>query len=167
MHSGGGIGVSGNAPSGAGVWGDSITGHGVRGVVHEQGVGVLGVATRNVGVWASAPRITGTALAIESGAIQVIGAGVGTQTAAWIFEAPADGPDFALDHPMCNGDPRAILFVMPMANPKTEVPQGVGVGVSYDGNDIDPQPGDRWHLIVTCGGSIFRGQRFNILIIKS
>lgn len=66
----------------------------------------------------------GTALAIDGGAIRVKGAGVNTSTAVFIHrctdantvDSPAGNIMTIINHPMCNNNPNAILFVTPRIN---------------------------------------------------
>lgn len=66
----------------------------------------------------------GTALALDGGAIQVKGAGFNTGTAVFIHRCTSGnlvsspGGNFVtvIDHPMCNDNPNAILFVTPRIN---------------------------------------------------
>jgi hypothetical protein len=57
---------------------------------------------------------TGTAFEVTRGAIKVLGAGVNTATAAFVVNAPSGMSGvytIALDNPLLNGDPNALLFV--------------------------------------------------------
>lgn len=66
----------------------------------------------------------GTALALDGGAIRVKGAGINTPTAVFIHRctsdnlvsSPGGNTITVIDHPMCNGNPNAILFVTPRIN---------------------------------------------------
>ncbi len=63
----------------------------------------------------------GTALAIDGGAIRVKGAGVGSSTAVFVHRctsanttpSPTGNPYTTINHPMCNDNPNAILFITP------------------------------------------------------
>jgi hypothetical protein len=109
---------------------------------------------------------SGTALEVRSGSLKVTGAGVGTVTPVFIHRAtPATITLHVtkIEHPLCNGDPTAILIVTPNWNP------GGGVGV-YDNHPIgvyyeDP-PTARWHIFNQDGAAMPAGAAFNILVVK-
>ena len=68
--------------------------------------------------------VDGTALAIDGGAIRVKGAGANTATAVFVHQctsgnvvsSPGGNTITVIDHPMCNNNPNAILFVTPRIN---------------------------------------------------
>ncbi len=68
--------------------------------------------------------VDGTALAIDGGAIRVKGAGANTSTAVFVHQctsgnvvsSPGGNTITVIDHPMCNNNPNAILFVTPRIN---------------------------------------------------
>jgi hypothetical protein len=107
-----------------------------------------------------------TALEVRSGSLKVTGAGIGTATPVFIHRAtPATITLHVtkIEHPLCNGDPNAILIVTPNWNP------GGGAGV-YDNHPIgvyyeDP-PTARWHIFNQDGAAMPVGAAFNILVVK-
>jgi len=66
----------------------------------------------------------GNALVIDGGALRVKGAGINTSTAVFVHRctsanlvsSPGGNTITVIDHPMCNGNPNAILFVTPRIN---------------------------------------------------
>jgi hypothetical protein len=117
-----------------------------------------------VGVLAKGSGVTGTALKIETGAIKVAGASLGSGTPVFIHRAISGanivGHYTRIDHPLTNGDPNAILIVTPNWNPG-----GVGgvannhsIGVFYkDG---------RWAIFNQDSAAMPDKAAFNVLIVK-
>lgn len=82
---------------------------------------------------------SGTALRIESGAIKVHGAGVGTNTTVFIQKATASnisGNQTVITHPLTDGNPNVILIVTPNNNPGGGASTGNNhpIGVFYHGS---------------------------------
>jgi hypothetical protein len=109
----GGVGVGGYSNSNSGVYGQSTT-----------GPGVYGYASNGVGVRAQGGGSTKTALEVTNGAIKITGAGVNTSTPVYQHEVHHSGgsanicndPTFgfgysALNHPLLNNNPDAIIFL--------------------------------------------------------
>lgn len=119
----------------------------------------------------------GTALAIEGGSIQVKGAGVNTKTAVFVHQCTSGNtPPSAtgntitfIDHPMCNGNPNAVLLVTPRGRLVTV--QGVEiVSGTYDHFAIAYfATKSKWGLINTSlldeSGDFDEGDRFNVMIV--
>ncbi|MBA4156964.1 MAG: collagen-like protein [Gemmatimonadetes bacterium] len=142
-----------------GVRGTTSTGIGVQGLAALGGAGVEGLTgvTGAVGVRASAPA-NGTALEIVAGAIRVTGAGVNTNTAAFILQG--GGHITTIDHPLTNGDPTAIILVTRRGASSHSDP--TPVYVQY--NAIS----QKWaiHHAEHPGGAFTSVERFNVMIIK-
>ncbi len=152
-----GVGVYGQADTGSdayGVWGLSNSGYGVVGVT---------TAVTGVGVWAAGSGNSGTALRIQSGRIQVSGAGLGTGTPVFIHRAIAANIGFnetEIDHLLTNGDPNAILIVTPNFNPGggAGVLNNHPIGVVYDGS--------KWRIFNQDAVAMPLNAAFNVLVIK-
>jgi hypothetical protein len=109
---------------------------------------------------------SGTALEIRSGSLKVTGAGVDTATPVFIHRATAAtilGSVSKIEHPLCNGDPNAILIVTPNWNPG-------GVGGVYNNHAIgvyyEPAPTARWYIFNQDSAAMPVGAAFNVLVIK-
>lgn len=119
----------------------------------------------------------GTALAIDGGALRVKGAGINTQTAVFIHRCTSGNtPPSAtgntitvIDHPMCNGNPSAILLVTPRARLITV--NGVDtVSSTYDDFAIAySNTRSRWILVNTSLldeiGDFDEGDTFNVMVV--
>jgi hypothetical protein len=170
--SGTGIGLSLNLTSGTG-----LSAH------VGSGTGVLGEATGSsgVGVVARNDVVTGTALSISKGALQVNDAGLDTNTPVFIHEVRATGDDANLctrgywlqyystvvDHPLTNGNPNAILFVTPnygLASSEHVGPAHAPYGVYFDDRN-QCGFGDRWIIYAYDGTILNDGQMFNVLVV--
>jgi hypothetical protein len=177
-------GASGVAfPSGAvAIWGDTSTGTGISGSTSAasgygvfgyatQGTGVYGHGTTGIGVYGSgetgpgvfASSLSGPALRIGAGYIQVSGAGVDTQTAAFVHVATTNNTFLAateIHNTACDGDPYAILIV-------TQRPNPVDPSAA-----VEPKPfivaynGTHWAISHNSLQSDMLGSAFNVLIIK-
>ncbi|KAB2661229.1 MAG: hypothetical protein DVB31_12635 [Verrucomicrobia bacterium] len=114
----------------------------------------------------------GTALSIEGGAFRVKGAGVGSGTAVFIHECTSDNTPPAagnaitfINHPMCNGNPNAILFVTPrMANDTLNfVSTYEDLAIFYSTSQ------KKWALMNTSYldelGDFDVGNRFNVMVV--
>lgn len=147
-----GYGVSGKSTSGTGVIGDSATGVGVLGV---NGFKRGKLGTEEAAVSADAGTQTATALQIERGAIRVKGAGLRTSTAAFFVRVETPVAILGIDHPLCNDNPNALLFVTQRGNWG-----GVDHATWYDGS--------RWNIVNAGGGFALdfkEGMMFNVLVI--
>lgn len=153
---GSGWGVYGETPSGFGVYGlttnNSATSVGVRGETFSPNG--IAVEAKYSGTGA------GTALEIDNGAIRVAGsikpAFVHTATAA--NKLSANGTD--IDHPLCNGDPTAILIVTQKMVSPTLIYNNSPIGVVY--NTVRA----RWEIFNENITAIPIGAMFNVLVIK-
>jgi hypothetical protein len=129
-------------------------------------VNLIQGGTGNVGIGTSSPTAKldvigaarATSLEVNGGAIRVIGAGVGTNTAAFIQAANVCGLTYVvcIDHPLANNRPDALLFVTPigLADGPFYTPTG-GCNVIYAGQG--------WRIV--CENDINAGWKFNVLII--
>jgi hypothetical protein len=122
------------------------------------------------GVRAEGNGAATTALEIRSGAISVPGAGAGTATPAFIHVATTansrscDGTgcycySTVIDHPMCNNDSSAILFVM--VNGEGRPGQRPLVDYIYFDWDVS-----KWVISCIFNYPFCAGQKFNVLVIK-
>ncbi|MBL9128205.1 MAG: hypothetical protein JNL97_11180 [Verrucomicrobiales bacterium] len=107
--------ILGTSTGGAGVIGQSLLGTGVLGANNGK-LGRLG--TDDAAVAADAGTSTATAIQVDKGALRVKGAGRNSNTFAFIHAVTvANFTEIIhlteIDHPHCNGDPNAILFVTP------------------------------------------------------
>jgi hypothetical protein len=134
------------------------------------GVGVEGrtLSASGAGVIARGSGASGTALQIQSGAIKVLGAGVGTNTTVFIHVVTLanSGVGYTrIDHPLTNGDPNAILIVTPNHSPG-------GVNLSYDFREVAVRydaTANKWMILTPTGGAFgtgVLGAAFNVLILK-
>lgn len=181
----GGIGVYGDDSIGSGesdqatpsVWGDSATGDGVFGSTSSEygygvyglssgtnGVGVYGAGTASgsVGVLAQGADSSSIALSIDTGGIQVTGAGPGTSTPAFIHVAASgniSGDATIINNPLCNGDPNAILIITPNSSAGSG-PWNHPVGVVYNGSS------SRWRIFNEDSANMTVGPAFNVLVIN-
>jgi hypothetical protein len=131
-----------------------------------------------IGTTAPAARLEvngqgGTALAITNGAIRVTGAGIGTNTAAFIHVKTAAntcggalGAQIGIDNPMTNGDPNAILIITPRQVVGTSLDVYARVEAVYYPAGTNPCPflADRWSIFVFDGSPV--GAQFSVLVIK-
>src|SRR5262249_42485951 len=126
------------------------------------------------GVVAEGNGTSGTALTIQNGAISVAGAGVGTNTPAFIhIKTPSNtcggsgGLSTALDNPYTNGDPNALVFAL-SSNPYGRV----DAGVYYPAGSTPPSCpffANRWVLFLSLiaeASNIPDGTQFSVLVIK-
>ncbi len=174
------VGVLGVSESGTGVCGlgtnDSGSSVGVLGETSSpQGYGVLGRATatdgvthgvvgvtasdEGAGVSAQGSGIDTTALEISDGGIRVSGAGLGSETPVFIHQATPQNTASTvtyLDHPLTNGNPDAILFVIHNGL----VLPASSVAVIYE-------PGlQRWGIANIQATQMTLGSYFNVLVFK-
>jgi hypothetical protein len=137
--------------------------------------------TSTGGVSVSVVSNTLPALELRQGSLKVTGAGLGTPTPVFIHRATASNrisnglAQYAatvIDHPLCNGDPNAILMVTPNFNPGDGVGgQGVwiqkAVGVLYTGNTTaDLKLRQKWAISYLEGTTMDTGTAFNVFVVK-
>lgn len=155
-----GKGLAGQSASGTGVHGSSTTGTGVMG---SNGFKRGRLGTEEAALVADAGTSTATAIQVEKGALRVKGAGLNSNTFAFIHPVTTENylafsgaaERTTIDHPLCNGDPNAILIV----TPRVPTP-GVALRVStwYAGGELN-----RWRIYAD---PMEPGDRFNVLVIK-
>lgn len=177
-----------DSTSGRGVlgWADAATGTniGVHGLSSSaRGIGVLGEATNTtgIGVMARGSGSGGAALAIANGGIRVPGAGLGTTTPAFIHRVTTTNVIFGnqisvINHPLCNGDSNAILFVTQNLDPGdptgTNTAANMGqVLVLYTGTNPNYRPyTNRWAILSITEMFITNfpnlSPAYNVLVIK-
>ncbi len=157
---------NGTGGLGIGVWGSQDgSGWGVYGEVAGDGRGVYGSASGGggVGVYARGGGATGTALAVDEGAIRVVGAGPGTDTTVFVHQATAGNitvHSTDIDHPLTNDDPDAILIITQNWNPG-------GVGGMYNAHPIGVwYDGSHWEIFNQDFAAMPEGAAFNVLVVK-
>src|SRR5581483_4118306 len=135
--------------------------------------GNVGVGTTSPGslLTLRASTTTAPALEINQGAIKVKGAGVGTNTLAFIHQATAANIAAApcgssqctlIDHPLINDDPNAILIVTP-----NYTPPGVA-GYVYNNHPIGVCfCGTHWVIFNQDTAAMPVNAAFNVLVVKS
>jgi hypothetical protein len=156
----GAFGVYGRSTSGTGVRGLTDTGRAVDGFASNGGVGVYG---NNLGSNTKGYAAYFFGRVGVTGAIQVPGAGVDTSTPVFIQKATAsnvNGIGTIIDHPLCNGDPDAILIVTPNWYNSYTGYAG-GIGVSYQ-----TALGNKWVILHTDSSAMHVNEAFNVLVIK-
>lgn len=171
---GNGAGVNGYSysPNGFGVYGSS------------NGTGVIGHGhvPSATGVWATNNSFTGTALYVEKGAIRVQGAGIGGSGP--VFVHPAIGGSIcvgrpyatAIDHPLTNGNPHAVLIITPnygtvggsppygsrpVAGPAKDIP-----AVMYDDVDWCGHGAGKWIIYTLNTASLEVNSLYNVLVVR-
>lgn len=129
------------------------------------------------GVAVAALSATQPALDLTQGFIRVAGASERTNSPVFIHRVTAanSGDNWSLiDHPLCNGDPAAVLLVTPNLNPNdpagtNRVANLTAVGVFYTGNK-DPRftgaKSNRWGLYFTDPTTVAFNATFNVVVIK-
>ena len=101
-----GSGVAGRVAAGAGI---AVSARAITGVGMHAGSAFGAAALK-----AEHGSATGTAIEVTRGAIKVPGAGVNSPTTAFVVKGPSGMSGehtVALDNPLINGDPKALLFV--------------------------------------------------------
>jgi hypothetical protein len=170
-----GIGVIGTqAGSGYGVFGAAVKGIGVFGAVTDAGGTGAGVYASSKSPAAAALHANytgagaGTALEITNGAIKVSGA----NPAAFVVEVQEDSyyNSYEIDHPLCNNDPNAMLFVIYRQD---NWPDGGTRQIYHPLMVRYKSATKRWYIIKEdndmpnqVGTPFYKGMRFNVLIIK-
>lgn len=158
--------VVGHSETYFGVLGTSSTGLGVQGVSNT-GIGVLGHAISNtgIGVAATGSGTSGTALQIYNGAIKVLNAGIGTNTAVFVHQVGAGDQGGCINHPMLNDAANAILFVTPR-NVLFGIPPSP-VGVLFIPAAQFGCPAGQWKIYsLDATQPLAQGQIYNVMIIK-
>lgn len=154
--------IKGVSTAAYGLEGTSTTGTGVA-ASGSTGVYAISTTTSGAGVIATSQHTAGNALRIGLGAFQVINAGVGTNTTAFIQVATVNnitGSYTEIDHPLTNNAPGAMLIVTPNYNPPN-VTGGYNdhpIGVSYFNN--------KWRIFNQDSAAMPVGVAFNVLIIR-
>jgi hypothetical protein len=171
-----GFGVFGSSQSGGGVVGSSDIGDAVVGASNS-GIGVSGASSSGDGVVGQTYDVTragvlargadnsGIALEISSGGIKATGAGIGTNTFAFLHKSTITntvGFDTQIDNALTNGDPAAMLFVTHVFNPKDVADNyyNKAFGVYYDSSD------SKWAICEEDGQPFPAGKAFNVMVIK-
>lgn len=132
----------------------------------DEGSGNIGVGTTAPGslLTLKASSNTAPALEVNQGAIKVTGAGLGTNTPVFIQEAtasnidPTYAPATVINHPLTNGDVKAILIVTPVQLPGRGTVKSIYV-------DYNTAIG-RWRVIHADFSPMTVGESFNVLVVK-
>ncbi len=150
---GGGYGVFGYSADGAGVYGQSVT-----------DIGVNGSSTNAAGVRAENVNTAGTALEIFRGALKVTGAGLNTNTTAFVVSnsGPASTGIIIINNSIINNDPTAMVFITTRWPGGTIPTPRVSVCYACAGA---PSAG-RW-VIVSEADGMWPGLQINVLAIKT
>ena len=127
---------------------------------------VLNVVNSHEGTSGNPPlpalRVVGN-LELSDGAIQVDGAGVGTETPVFVHEATAgniSGHMTEIDHPLTNGDPDAILIVTQNWS-VNDVYNDQSIGVYYESFT------NKWRIFnQNTTEAMPVGAAFNVLVVK-
>jgi len=109
-----------------------------------------------------AGTVRATSLEISGGPIRVLGAGLGTSTPVFIHRATTNisGNVTTIDHPLCNGDPNAMLIVTPNWNPG-------GSGGVYNNHPIGVYYfSSRWAIFNQDLAAIPTNSAFNVMVVK-
>ena len=118
-------------------------------------LGNVGIGTNNP---QSALHVNGT---VAANALRAPGAGVGTGTFAFIHKATGaniSGHITTIDHPLCNGDPNAILIVTHNYNASGQY-ETHPFGTWYNGSA-------RWTIYHEDIAAMPTNQAFNVMVIK-
>ena len=158
--------VFGHSDSTAGVVGSSTTAYGIYGETNA-GVGVLGLASdaSGIGVAATGAVSSSIALQVYNGGIKVAGAGIGTNTAAFIHQSTISNTNLGateIDNVLTNGDQNAMLLVTQVFNPAGAAPNNLvkSFGVAYN------PASQRWAIFLEDFSSMPPGINFNVMVIK-
>jgi len=117
------------------------------------------------------------ALDLAQGFIRVAGASSRTNSPMFIHRVTAANSSenwSVIDHPLCNGDPSALLLVTPNLNPNdstgtNHVANLTAVGVFYTGDKHPKFTGSlsrRWALFFTEPSAVAFNAAYNVLVIK-
>jgi hypothetical protein len=170
--SAGGIGVVGItsslSPSASGIFGSNSG----------NGIGVFASSNAGPAILAAGPGDSGVALRLQTGGIQVLGAGVNSTTPVFIHKVKtgAGGNICAtkpyatvVDHPASNGNPGAILIVTPNYGAVTSgtAPPIEPMGVFYDDTNTCGA-GAKWVIydVAPAQTPLLNNQLFNVLVIR-
>jgi hypothetical protein len=167
-----GVGIGTNAPNFAQL---HVAAEGSLGAIRADSVGdaiharnstktnIAWVASSFASLEASAGSVTEAALLIRRGSIKVSGAGVGSSTPAFIHRATvanSSGNSTAIDHPLCNDEPNAILIITPNWNPG-------GTGGTYNNHSTGVfYSGGRWRIFNQDLAVMPANAAFNVLVIN-
>jgi hypothetical protein len=162
--------VVGHSDNDTGVYGSSNNYVGVAGTSnHWWGVFGQTDSLSAAGVVAQGGGLSGNALSINNGGIQVMGAGIDSDTPVFVHQVtagninPANTPQTIISHVLTNSDPLAILIITPSHNYGGS---GGGfnsshpVGVSYNPSF------NKWVIYNIDGTPMVAGQQFNVLVVK-
>lgn len=156
-----GLWVENTAPDGWGVYGATSSANGA-------------------GVVAYNEVVSGTALSIAQGAIEVKGAGLDTDTPVFKHEVRTTGAganicsaygqyySTVVDHPLINGNPDAILIVTPNYGLASSFHVGPAKGpyaVYYDDHNQCGFGDDKWVIYNNDSTTLNDGQVFNVLVV--
>lgn len=129
------------------------------------------------GVSVTSLKNTDAALELRQGAIKVVGAGIGSQTPAFIHRATTNNivkHCTVIDHPLCNNDPDAILIVTHNWNPgdatgTSGINTADNFGVGYTGvnSGFPTHLRNKWAIRHLSYEPFEVGAAFNVLVIKS
>lgn len=161
-----------NTDGGSGVKGSGGTG--VQGIGSQIGVMGQTTSTGGIGVEAKGNGTNTTALKVENGAFQIVGAG-DQNTAAFHIVVDDQGLNAnicasdhqyaRIDNPYTDGDPDAFIMVS-VGNPNFfgSSPHLAGAGYATAGFGSDC-PANKWYLH-TRSGTFAHQEEYNILVIK-
>ncbi len=96
-----------------------------------------------------------------TGALRVPGAGVGTNGPAFVHVTAAGNVTSIINHPLCNGDPNAILIISHQAVGDLNTPSNLHnhpIGVNYYNGS--------WYIFNEDFAFMPAGMKFNVLVIK-
>jgi hypothetical protein len=159
------IGVYGSSSSGTGINGNSISGTAVVGY-SLLGVGLDGYSgSSQPAIRANPGSSAGIALEITEGSIKAIGAGIGSNTFAFIRQSAITNTasNFTrIDNVLTNGDQDAMLFVTHVNNPKSISSNSFTptLGVYYDVGAL------RWTIYREDNAPFPPDVTFNVMVIK-
>jgi len=145
-----------------GVYGESTSGIGMNGFSYS-GRGTIGSSLYGVGLVASGP-ITGTALQIQNGGIQVMNAGLNSNTTVFIHKVLSSTIAAANESIITNQytdlHPNAILIVTPNYNP------GGGAGI-WDSHTIGVYyTSGHWRIDKIDATPLISGEAFNVMVVN-
>ncbi len=147
-----------NAQSGEGLYGDSRTGDGLHGKA---------LSFDHAGIVADNSYITGTALSIHQGGIQVQGAGLNSNTAVFTHRVlsstiiPGLAFESVITNPLTDNQPNAILIITSVWNPAGS--PGVYTPASVAGVLYNAPHWRIWYLDTT---AMVSGTFFNVMVVN-